>query len=179
MNSTDMKAELACYLRFVRQYKLVLVEQLDQDVIAVDSRRRVVWVEVKVSIADLMNDRRKKLHQCVRLMRGLPLFSGRQAQRAHDWFMKWALAPARFFFAVPHTLEQAAHKKIIQHYPWAGLLSVQPTPMNRLFLGHRVSVARKAEHLHDRKVPVDSMVSLVICQSASLALAYARLSKRS
>lgn len=39
MNSVDVKAEMLSYLRFVRQYPLVCVEQFDQDIIAVDGPR--------------------------------------------------------------------------------------------------------------------------------------------
>lgn len=178
MNSTDMKAELACYLRFVRQYRLVFVEQLNQDIIAVDGRRRVLWVEIKISIGDLLNDRRKMFHQSIRLIRELPLFGGRGAHQAYKHFMEAPHAPARFFFAVPHELAEKAHKKIIQHFPWAGLLSVKPTPVNALYLGHNVEVLRKAEHIHDRKLAIKSAIGLIKCQSASLAHAYARLSRR-
>ena len=178
MNSTDVKAEVACYLRFVRQYALVFIEQFDQDLVAVDGRRRVMWVEVKVSISDLMNDRRKRFHQNVRLMRELPLFGGRNAQRAYMRYFEWELAPARFFFAVPDEIAEEAHKRIIRHFPWAGLISVKKTPVNRLYLGHCITVMRKAEHIHDRKLNVKAVIRLVKAQSASLAHAYARLSWR-
>lgn len=178
MNATDMKAEVACYLRFVRQYNLVFVEQLNQDIICVDGRRRVMWVEIKVSIGDLLNDRRKQFHQNVRLIRELPLFGGRGAQRAYKHFFEWSMAPARFFFAVPHTMAEKAHRKVIQHFPWAGLLSVAPTPVNALYLGHHVEVLRKAEHIHDRKLKTTAWLRLVKAQSASLAHAYSQLSRR-
>jgi hypothetical protein len=178
MNSIEVKAEIAAYLRFVRQYDLIAFEAFNQDILAVDGRRRLMWVEVKVSIADLLNDRKKPLHQSMRHRRGLPPYStvrGLARAGALAYTGQWHLAPARFFFAVPSDIADKAHKKILELYPWAGLLSV--TPSRGPWLGHLVICMRKAEHIHDRKLQTKSLVNLVRCQSASLANIYAKFAR--
>ena len=171
MNSIDVKAEVASYLRFVRQYPLVCVEQMNQDVIAVDRRRRMIWVEVKVSIGDLLRDRKKTFHQMMRHKRGLPLWEGaRHVVTVSGWF-----CPVRFYFAIPGELVEKAKPKIEEMFPWAGLFSVGAT--RGRFFGHRVTCARNAEQIHDEQLEVKRVESLIKCQSASLANIYAKYSR--
>jgi hypothetical protein len=172
MNAIEVKAEVASYLRFVRQYDLIAFEAFNQDILAVDGRRRLMWVEVKVSIGDLLNDRKKMFHQTVRASRGLELFKQGRPYLGH--MQSWSF-PARFFFAVPAEMAEKAHKKILELYPWAGLLSVGITYGG--WLGHRVECLRKAEHIHDRKLQPKTLINLVRCQSASLANIYGKFAR--
>ena len=175
MNSTEVKAEIANYLRFVRQYELVCVEQMDQDVIAVDGRRRMIWVEVKVSISDLMRDREKTFHQRMCQERGLPLWKASTLLPAPSWLYQYH--PTRFYFAMPADLVEKAKPKIEEMFPWAGLLSVGETPRRRKFMGHYVACVRKADKIHDEQLEVKRVESLVKCQSASLANVYAAFAR--
>ena len=175
MNSTEVKAEIASYLRFLRQYDLVLVEQLEQDVIAVDKSRRAIWVEVKVSISDLVRDREKPFHQRMCQERGLPLWKAATLTPAPSWINEHR--PQRFYFAMPADLVEKAKPKIEEFYPWAGLFSVHATPPNRRFFGHGIECARKADKVHDEKVSDEHFAALVKCQSASLANVYAKLAR--
>lgn len=177
MNAIEVKAEVASYLRFVRQYQLVCVEQMEQDVIAVDGNRRMIWVEVKVSIADLVRDRGKTFHQRMCQERERPLFRSERLGEAPSWLNQ--VRPTRFHFAMPAELIEKALPKIEDFFPWAGLLSVRPT--RGRFFGHGVGSVRQAETVHDEQLEVKRVESLVKCQSASLAniyAKYARLQKR-
>lgn len=174
MNSIDVKAEMLSYLRFVRQYPLVCVEQFDQDIIAVDGRRRMLWVEVKVSIGDLLNDRKKAFHQSVRQMKHLPLFGGPNT-RFRYLDSKWWWFPSRFFFAVPRELAEKANRKVVEWFPWAGLFAVERS--HGRYLGQAVTVVRKAIHIHDDRMSAKTWVAIVKHQSASLANTFAHLSR--
>ena len=61
MNSTHVKASVACYFRYTKQNPLVAFERSvrlsprNPDVLAVDKQRRLTEIEVKVSMADFRN----------------------------------------------------------------------------------------------------------------------------
>jgi len=162
----QMKAEIASYLRFTRAMPLVAFELDKQDIVAIGNSRHEIWVEIKVSIADLVSDRRKAFHQAMCEKRSLPLFTGRAAQRPGTWFFR--NFPNRFYFGVPDEIHEKALTKIQTFFPWAGLLVSMPINTHG-FAGHRTRVAKDADLLQGEKVSIQRISALVKAQSASLA----------
>lgn len=164
MTSIEIRANVACYLRFARGMPLVCFECDDQDVIAVTKSRQEIWVEVKASLGDLRADCRKRFHRRMREHKGISI------PDPHRWLPEWPkYMPQRFYFAMAQPLCDQAAKIIAEHYPWAGLLSVvRPSSRARLW-GHTTSVAVDAEQIHTLRVSVDRVHNLVVAQSASLA----------
>ena len=67
MNSSYIKACVACYFRYKRQCVIVSFERpinnylSKPDVFAVDKSRRLIEVEVKITMADFRNDIKKRI----------------------------------------------------------------------------------------------------------------------
>lgn len=192
MTATQLKAEVANYLRFVLQHPVVAVEALHQDVFSVDTKGRLRIIEVKRSLGDLRADKMKPVHYKIRHLggekfsllkssrEGLTRNQERQEMRAitaalHNYNEKLP-TPTWFYFAVPAGLENRAGAIIQELYPYAGLLGVKHIENVKL-LGHYIHEARKPEKLDAPKLTLAQLATLVKAESASLANAYAKLAR--
>jgi len=96
MKSSHVKASVACYFRYTRQFPLVTFERsfkeyfIKPDILVVTKNRKLIEVEVKVSLSDLKNDIKK---------RGWVL-----RQKYPDLYMM----PYQFYYAVPSPLKDKA-----------------------------------------------------------------------
>lgn len=172
MNSVRMKAEMLAYWRFIRQFPLSAVEAFNEDVITVSKSRALYITEIKISAADMRNDCQKPKHIAIRNELGLPQITTDKRNRA-DWKRSYiTMYPNYFYFAVPKTLLEKARKIREEMYPYAGLISVEPS--RRQFLGHGVTVEIDAQALHKDKLKVRMVSMMVKSQSASLANVFAR-----
>lgn len=113
VTSDSIKASVASYYRYGRQFPLVALEANSRleafndggqaDVLAVDKTRLLIEVEVKLNLADLIRDRQKLKHRNYR-----------------DNLMNY---PTHlFYFAVPKSIANQAVLICGQLYPYAGVL---------------------------------------------------------
>jgi hypothetical protein len=163
VNALTVKAEVLAYLRYRRQFPIVAVEAFQADVLAVDERKFLWEVEVKVSLADLRADGRKMKHV------GLKSMSEENPG--------YGLIPNFFSFAVPRDLSEKALAIIDASYPYAGLLSVHHKSTRR-FLGNYTESLRSPKKMHVRELSEKQVEAVVKCLSGSLACAYARLVRK-
>jgi len=101
MDSTHVKASVASYFRYKRQCPLICFERTSKtydfyspDILVVRKDRKIIEVEVKVSISDLKNDCKKRI-----------------------WVFRKAVPdihpmPYQFYYAVPYKLREKALKVI-------------------------------------------------------------------
>jgi hypothetical protein len=172
VDAIEIKAEQAAYWRFGRQMPIVVVEALDEDLLVVSKQRSLCIVEVKISAADLRQERLKWKHSSIRKALGLPLL-GCQKPCYWDNPLEWDWLPNYFYFAIPKTLESKAIGIVDELFPYAGLITVQTS--SRRFLGKTSEVVRDAKIIHDGRLKLRTVVEVVKAQSASLANAYARI----
>ena len=77
LTSHDIKAAVASYWRYTRQYRLVAFEWGGcpggemADVVAVDGWQRLIIIEVKTSLSDFRRDKFKWTHRRLREATGL------------------------------------------------------------------------------------------------------------
>ena len=164
MNSDEIKTAVIGYLRYKLQFPLVALEvewrpgvrYVLADVIAVDKKGRLVEVEVKTSISDMRADRGKRFkHEALR-----KTFDAKkpcQCEAGVDW--KIERIPARFWYAVPVEIADAAADFVRENFPYAGLMVAYPG---------WVMCRKTAPTLHDHILGPDAQWSLVKAQSASL-----------
>lgn len=163
IGSDEMKAEIAAYWRYVRQYPIIAVEYDGMDVAAARrDPRAFVETEVKTSIDDLRADGVKDKHF---YYSGDPKDLDRcpfQDMRAH-YLRKFK--PNFFFFAVPNYLLDKALPVVQNLYPYAGLISVRAAPHAR---GVGCKVSMRAKNLRTSEVTDAKLWDLVEGQSAAL-----------
>ncbi|VVB51624.1 Uncharacterised protein [uncultured archaeon] len=170
MNALTAKAELSAYWRFVRQMPVVAVEALDEDLLILNRRRRLIICEVKVSIADMRHDIEKQKHDYIYRELGLDKLPGQKPIK--DW-VPWEI-PSMFYFGVPREIEVKAREVRDELYPYAGLLSIrgEGTPH---FRGHRIAVIYGAKIIHKKPLTEAQIERVVKAQSASIANAYSKI----
>ena len=110
--SDQIKAVIASYWRYVRQCPVIALEVNSNlsgysgeemaDVLVVDKNRYLIETEVKVTLADLKRDVRKKKHRHFREGRGIT---------------------RHFYFAVPKGMANDAKLMCDDFYPYAGVLA--------------------------------------------------------
>lgn len=175
MNAIDVKAECAAYWRFIRQMPIVAVEALDEDLLIVTKSRRLIICEVKISISDMRVEAKKPKHAEIRRELGLELLP----QHARTSYLEKGSAgpwwPTAFYFAIPADILEKAQRLRDKLYPYAGILVVGSSP--GLF-GRQTYVHSPATELHNRKLDIRTLTQVVKAQSASIANAYARLSRK-
>lgn len=159
ITADSIKASVASYWRYIRQYPLVALEancQLEAfndggqaDVLAVTKDRHLIEVEVKLSIGDLRRDKNKLKHRSFR-----------------DNLVKY---PTRlFYFAVPRELANKVKLLCDQLYPYAGVIGSNG-------LGeYDVEIYREPKALWGGKLTFPQILRMVREQSATIC----RLSKK-
>lgn len=155
MNSSTIKAAVACWLRYDRQCPIVTLDrgvyqrEGIPDVLAVATDRRIVEVEVKVSLSDFRVDASK---------------------RKWAWEEATGKGPKLFYYAVPNELVAKVRPLLQDGH---GLLTVG----DHFYLGNRtVTVVVNAKR--NGKAPrmtMRQMVDLVKNQSGTLCALLKRL----
>lgn len=135
MDSSDLKNEALCFLRYGKRLPIVCTEagRWNADVLGV-SPAQSIEIEVKISKADL----RSEFHN----------------KRGKHWVYANAdkqltFVPNFFYFMVPQSLRESALPILAEHMPKAGLIVHQPD--NNLLDGRNCAIIKPAEKLRDGK----------------------------
>jgi hypothetical protein len=101
---TQMMTECCAYLRYKRQYNIVVDEYKNCDVIGLNDTSDFIEVEIKTSVADLKNDKKKPKHT----------WYGDDKSRKFK--------PNKFFFLVPEELFEKVKPYVEENFPYAGIM---------------------------------------------------------
>jgi len=157
-----IRSAAASYWRYTRQCPLVAFEAPDlttnglADVLVVDSRRQLLEIEVKVSMADLYKDRHKNKHW-------------RFARDTGDHFTSY------FYFAVPHNMANRVSLICDQLYPYAGVLGY--SELHRPDPADRISIHRESRRLRAKRLTWQQIYKTVRAQSATVCRQAQRLAE--
>ncbi|GAH32082.1 unnamed protein product, partial [marine sediment metagenome] len=153
ITSDSIKASIAAYYRYQRQFPLVALEANSQlepfndggqaDVLAVDKHRLLIEVEVKLTLADLKRDRHKLKHQNYR-----------------DNLVNYPTY--LFYFAISRALANQAVLVCEQLYPYAGVLGCDGQGQ------FDVEVYREGKALFGRRLTFPQLLRMVREQSATV-----------
>lgn len=155
--SATIKAQVACYYRYIRQCPLVALEapcRLDNstvrglaDILVVDKKRFLTEVEVKTSLADLKRDGKKRKHR-------------RFSITESDYLGPY---PTHlFYFAVPEEIVEQALEICRNQYPYAGVLSCEGIS------DYGVTVRRAAKALSQHRLSFPRILVMIRSQSGTL-----------
>ena len=154
MTAEEIKAVVASYWRYVKQCPVVALEvdyNLETysggeraDVLAVNKNRFLIETEVKVTLADLKRDAKKKKH------RG---FSSRFPVRGITKY---------FYFAVPQDIANDAKLICADTYPYAGVLALNS--LNELL----IMVYREAKPLTSKRLTYPQVLRIIFSQSSTV-----------
>lgn len=149
-----IRAAVAAYYRYQRQCLIAFEapvrgygEEL-ADIIVLE-KRRLLEIEVKVSIADFHKDKTKLKHHF--------MSKGDNFYPVH-----------LFYFAVPWELANQVSYECDQLYPYAGVLSVRDPAEGEYAWENAVSPTRRGKILNIEKAPVGVMARILIQQSGTL-----------
>lgn len=153
ITSESIKASVAAYYRYQRQFPLVALEANSRleafndggqaDILAVDKSRLLIEIEVKLTLADLKRDRHKLKHRNYR-----------------DNLVHY---PTRlFYFAVPRALANQAKLICDQLYPYAGILGCDGKGQ------FDVEVYREGKALFGQRLTFPQLLRMVREQSATV-----------
>lgn len=153
MNANEVRACVAAWLRYKRQYPLVCFERpLDgdyngkPDILAVDKQRYAVEVEVKISAADVRQEFKKRKYD-----RNYRLSSN-----------PWDHRVRQKYFAIPEDLRPKVEDLIPKHY---GILTVRGWHP----LGSPVVFASRRAKIHQaQRLTIKDVITMVRHQSGTL-----------
>jgi len=186
MNAEQMKVKIAQYLRYKMQMPVVAFESAcygsngQSDVLAIDTKRYLTDIEVKLSIADLRADINKPKHLYLHIAyHGLELMQD-SIQRRKSWKRAWQWQELQekyhrrpieanhtryFYFAFPTELVNDASKAVVSLYPYAGIYEVTED-MN--YYGYYLKLQRKPYPFNVGRVSLKRGLNLVKGMSATL-----------
>ena len=151
--SDQIKAIIASYWRYVRQCPVIALEVNSNlgsysgeemaDVLAVDKNRFLIEAEVKVNLADLKRDAKKKKH--------CNFQDNRQRCVARH-----------FYFAVPKEIANTAKLICDDSYPYAGVLATNGLDE------YGVEVYRKPRPLAGKRLTYSQALRLIFSQSGTV-----------
>jgi hypothetical protein len=151
MNSTILKTEALCFLRYVKKMDLVCTEggPWNSDVLGTTDSYSIE-IEVKTSRADLLAEFRNK----------------KAKHSSYGTGDRWC--PNYFYFLVPPELAESTAVLVAERMPKAGVLSLLGvfTNSSRRADGRKLVVVRKARKLRDRK-PTDSFKRQIMLRMGS------------
>ena len=158
MTASEVKAMVAGFYRYKKQCPVVAFEASDwarfragepADVLAVTESRMLYEIEVKISLSDMKNDKKK---------------------RKHYHFMNTTdyIPVHQFYFAVPKELVSKALEICKEYYPYAGLLSVSKFPFNSAAIDFGVHCEHRAKVISNERLTIKQVMYLVIEQSGTL-----------
>jgi len=145
ISSAKIRASVAAYFRYSRQYWLIAFEADAADLLAVSDGNFLTEVEVKVSLSDFRRDAHKTKH--LRFSRG---------ER------QYGLERHYFYFAVPNEIANKVCLECDQTYPYAGVLGTDGEG------GEYVESYRRARALKARELTEGNLHELVKQQSGTL-----------
>ena len=184
--TTDIRRAMARYLRYERNCPLLALEcpcRLAStyndggaaDLLAVDNTRRVIEVEIKVSISDLRADRKKEKHEYFRKLQGMPY--KQRKDRYYRYFGDIRLRepleyPTHlFYYAFPKELVNTATPICDDLFPYAGILYPSISGYgygNNRYEREFVAVKKKAKPLHPGRISLKQITILTKHQSGTL-----------
>lgn len=150
MIADQIKAVIASYWRYVRQCPVIALEVNSNlssysgemaDVLAVDKNRFLIETEVKVSLADLRRDAKKKKHRDFRDNR---------------------CATRHFYFAVPRDIANDAKLICDDLYPYAGVLGTNGLDE------YGVEIYRNARPLAGKRLRYGQVLRIIFSQSSTV-----------
>jgi hypothetical protein len=152
-----MKSAILAYFRFKRQYPYVVTE-VDltgepSDVVVYDGTT-LVEIEVKISIADLNREIKK---------------------RKHTYYKKESSSiPHKFYVAIPTALAEKAKPIVEAMDPRYGILAVDyfSTRRDDLITQDSVTTLKRAQSLHTRTIPTKTLHVIVMRMSSMIASFY-------
>lgn len=163
MKSSHVKASVASYFRYKRQFPLVSFERpissyiSNPDVFVMDKKRMLIEIEVKVTMADFKKDCLKRIW----------VYREEMPNR-HPM-------PYQFYYAVPDKLREKAIEVI---NGWkaegkkcgnVGLLTVKPCENIKFLCYNDVFVAKTApRNMDSKRLSLKDVTKMVINQSATL-----------
>lgn len=158
MTAKEIKVVLMCYWRVNRKCPIVATEYEygSADVVAIDCTLDRYETEIKISIADLKRDIKKRKHRFYADGKG---WHGAQ----------------RFYFAVPLEISDKAKEVVEEMYPYAGLIVVEPLPRTKIGLRNMRYGSQVAKVIKPARVlmPVMSAYDRN-CDKVQLLLRYCR-----
>ena len=155
-NSNQIKAVIASYWRYVRQCPIVALEvnfnlssfsgEEMADVLAVDDNHFLIETEIKVALADLRRDARKKKHRkFLENRRGVTRY---------------------FYFAVPRDIANEVKLICDNLFPYAGVLSVNGTDEYEVQVYRRAKQLAGTELGEEQKLRINYNQSSTVCRLA-------------
>jgi hypothetical protein len=157
MNAHEIKAEVASYFRYKRQCSIVAFETPNNckwydgepaDVLAVDDRRMLYEIEVKISMADFRHDATKTKHR---------LFTNDPTFRPVNYF----------YFAVPTEIANQVEEECRILYPYAGVIRVHKISESTAGISG-ASVTKSPKMLNNNRLALKEIAWLVNAQSGTL-----------
>jgi len=173
MDANGLKYIMAQYLRYDLACPILALECPSRlassyndggaaDLLAVNKKRQLIEVEVKISLADLRADRKKAKHEYYRKLHELP-YKNKQRRFGQEVSFEPLEYPTNlFYFAVPWELANKAKLMCEDIYPYAGLLSNQENWYGA------VTVNKSAKELNPQKITLKQATILAKSQSATL-----------
>ena len=158
MTSDQIKAIIASYWRYVRQCPVIALEVdsnlntfVDEraDVLAVDKDRFLIETEVKITLADLKRDAKKRKHRD---------FSDGRSR----------CAARHFYFAVPREIANDVKLICDDLFPYAGVLGTNGLDE------YGVEVYRQAKPLAGKRLRYAQVLRIIFNQSSTVC----RLAKK-
>lgn len=143
LNSTILKAEAMCFLRYTKRVFLICTEagcsSWPADVLGI-APNYSIEIEVKITKADLLKDFDSKSakHAAYKAASLNPKAS------SVDW------VPTYFYFLVPEELREAAIEVVLKEQPSAGVLTYSPRPYFQQD-GKKLICVKQAQKLHLHK----------------------------
>jgi hypothetical protein len=129
-----MITEALAYLRYKRQYILVVDEYKKCDVLAINGYTDIIEVEIKTSFADLKNDLKKPKHS----------WYGIEKSRKFK--------PQKFYFMIPEELFEKVEPYVKENFPYAGIMLWKPgTNKGRKFVTN-IRIKKQAKDLKNKKL---------------------------
>jgi hypothetical protein len=157
MNANEIKAEVASYLRYKWQCPLIAFEAPDDckwysgepaDILAVDKKRMLLEIEVKVSLSDFRHDATKRKHFFFR--------------ENPDY------RPVHFFyFAVPFEIANQVEDECKTLYPYAGVIRVHKLSQSTAGISG-ASVSKSPKVLNPKRLALKEIIWLTSAQSGTL-----------
>ena len=156
--SSEIKAMVAGYFRYKKQCSVIAFEASNKllwatgepaDILVVSESRMLYEIEVKISLTDLRNDKKKNKHY---------LFRNRQN----------CLPVYKFYFAVPQELANAAIDIVKNYYPYAGLLAVSKFPFTSAAIDFGVKEVLSPKIRNGNRLPMKEILYMVKEQSGTV-----------
>jgi len=157
VKANEIKAEVASYLRYKWQCPIIAFEAPDDckwysgepaDILAVDKKRMLLEVEIKVSMSDFRHDAIKIKHHMFK--------------EHPEW------RPVHFFyFAVPFEIANQVEEECKNLYPYAGVIRVHKLSASTAGISG-ACVSKSPKTLNPKRLSLREVIWLTTAQSGTL-----------